>query len=125
SHAAMFSGCFLILSGYEAALRCAESQLISPLVDTLRRAGTWDDTLVVIWRDHGEALGAGGEPFHGFSLVDETLRLPLLLLRGPGVPAGLVIDSQVRTSPSTRLRFDAFRANKAVGNHREMNTRGG
>jgi arylsulfatase len=85
-----------ILSGYEQALRCAEHELISPLEDTLRRVDAWDDTLVVIWSDHGEAFGAGGEPFHGFSLVDETLRVPVLF-RGPGVPAGLVVDSQLRT----------------------------
>jgi arylsulfatase A-like enzyme len=85
-----------ILAGYTEALRCAEREHVARLEELLRAAGAWDDTLVVIWSDHGEAFGAGGEPFHGFSLVDETLRVPVLL-RGPGVPAGLRISHQVRT----------------------------
>lgn len=86
----------VILDGYTRAVRFAERELIAPLERTLQDAGVWDDTLVVIWSDHGEAFGAGGEPFHGFSLVDEVLRVPVLL-RGPGVPAGCVLDRQVRT----------------------------
>lgn len=85
-----------ILEGYEAAVRCAEHDLIAPLEHALQGAGLWDDTLVVVWSDHGEAFGAGGEPFHGFSLVDDVLRVPVLL-RGPGVPRGLVVEHQVRT----------------------------
>ena len=85
-----------LLAGYARAVHASSELLVAPLEQTLRQVGAWDDTLVVIWSDHGEAFGAGGEPFHGYTLVDETLRVPLLL-RGPGVPAGQVIAEQVRT----------------------------
>lgn len=52
----------------------------------LRRRDLWDDTLVVVVADHGEALGEHGERFHGTLLYDATVRVPLLVKwpgRGP------------------------------------------
>ena len=47
---------------------------------------------VVIWTaDHGEALGDGGRWWHGQSLDDEQVRVPLLVW-GPGVVPG--VDEQ-------------------------------
>src|SRR5262249_43074768 len=52
-------------------------------------------TLVVATADHGEALGEHGELQHGVLLYDSTLHVPLMM-RGPGIPAGLRIGRQVR-----------------------------
>jgi arylsulfatase A-like enzyme len=56
-----------------------------------------DNTLVAVVGDHGEALGEHDLYFsHDFSLYDEVLRVPLVL-RMPGrIPAGTVVDQQVR-----------------------------
>jgi arylsulfatase A-like enzyme/predicted Zn-dependent protease len=58
----------------------------------------WDEahpnSIVVITSDHGEGLGDGGEITHGFLLHDGTMRVPLIL-RGSGVPEGVVIDDAV------------------------------
>src|SRR5690606_25684469 len=52
-------------------------------------------TLIAVTSDHGESLGEHGEPTHSYGLYDATQHVPLLLA-GPGVPAGLVVDAQVR-----------------------------
>ena len=56
-----------------------------------RRAGT----LVIATADHGESLGEHGESEHGILLYDATLHVPLVM-RGPGVPAGVTVRRQVR-----------------------------
>lgn len=71
---------------------------IGTLLDALEQSGLADDTIVVVMSDHGEAFGghrvAGQKMFfHGQTLYDELLRVPLLL-RVPGV-AGQRIDDPV------------------------------
>jgi len=52
-------------------------------------------TLVAVTSDHGESLGEHGEETHSYSIYDATQRVPLVL-RGPGLPGGRVVPSQVR-----------------------------
>jgi choline-sulfatase len=47
-------------------------------------------TLVVATADHGEAFGEHEEIGHSIFVYDTTLRVPMLL-RGPGVPAAVVV----------------------------------
>jgi arylsulfatase A-like enzyme/Flp pilus assembly protein TadD len=54
-----------------------------------------DGTLVVVTSDHGESLGEHGELTHSLTLYDATQKVPLLM-RGPGLPGGRVIDAPVR-----------------------------
>ena len=51
-------------------------------------------TLVVAAADHGEAFGEHGEIGHSMFVYDTTLRVPLML-RGPGVPPGVVVREDV------------------------------
>jgi len=66
---------------------------IAFLLNALREAGREEDTLVVIWADHGEF---GGEhqmaTKYDTALYDCLLKVPLIM-RGPGLPA-----AQVRTT---------------------------
>ena len=62
---------------------------LGQVLDALDAAGLTKDTAVVIFSDHGEAFGEhkfGGERmyFHGQTLYDELLRVPLLM-RVPGL----------------------------------------
>jgi arylsulfatase A-like enzyme len=55
----------------------------------LERDGLWEDTLLVVTSDHGEAFFEHGLPWHGYVPFDEVLRVPLVvsyprLLRGVG-----------------------------------------
>jgi len=55
-----------------------------------------DQTLVVLLADHGESLGEHGEYTHGVFLYDATVHIPLIVA-GPGIAAGQVINQQVRS----------------------------
>lgn len=64
---------------------------IGTLLDALAEHGHADDTVVVVVSDHGEAFGVhrvGGKKmfFHGQTLYDELLRVPLIV-RVPGTEA--------------------------------------
>jgi arylsulfatase A-like enzyme len=65
------------------------------LVAALREDGRLAHTLVALVSDHGQGLGDHGWLLHGV-LYQEQLRAPLVL-RGPGLPAGLTVPAFVRT----------------------------
>ncbi len=67
---------------------------IGQILDALAELGLADNTIVVIFADHGEAFGEhklGGERlfFHGQTIYDELLRVPLVFYV-PGQPARTV-----------------------------------
>jgi len=53
-------------------------------------------TLIVVVGDHGESRGEHGEQTHGVFLYESTTRVPFIVA-GPDVPAGKVINDQVRS----------------------------
>lgn len=69
--------------------------LLGRLRSSLEARQLWNDALVVVTADHGEALGEHGETGHGFFAYETTLRVPLVL-RGPGVPAGTTFAPTLR-----------------------------
>jgi arylsulfatase A-like enzyme len=69
---------------------------IGRVLDVLDERGIADDTLVIMTTDHGEFLGEHQLIFKGPFGYDSLLRVPLVL-RGPGVSAGSVIDAPVGT----------------------------
>jgi arylsulfatase A-like enzyme len=82
------------VQGYLAALSFADAML-GRVLDALDASEHRDDTLVVLWSDHGWALG---EKFHWkkFALWEECTRVPLVIA-GPGIaqarctrPVGLI-----------------------------------
>lgn len=96
------------VAGYDAALRFMDDE-IDRLLEQLEQAGVLDDTLVVITADHGEAFWDHLEleldsyleetrPHlgyaHGHTLFEELLAVPLVLA-GPGIPAGRVVESRI------------------------------
>ncbi|MBN1344269.1 MAG: sulfatase-like hydrolase/transferase [Phycisphaerae bacterium] len=72
-------------SPYVAALRKADG-LLAEFVGALKRMGKWDDTLLVVMADHGQASGGWHPP-----MQEEGWLLPLILV-GPGVAKGRVYD---------------------------------
>lgn len=76
---------------YDGGIRATDDR-IGRIVAALRARGLLDRTLVCVSADHGEELGEhGGFWFHGNSVYDGVLRIPLVL-RGPGVKPGVVGD---------------------------------
>jgi arylsulfatase A-like enzyme len=79
---------------------------IGILLDELDRRGVFEDTLVIITSDHGEAFGEHGVYDHGSSLYLGEIRVPLMFL-GPTVPAGVTVSDAVslRDLPATVVDF--------------------
>ena len=78
---------------YDAEVSFAD-KYIGEVLDALEASGQAKTTAVVIFSDHGEGFGEhrfGGERmyFHGQTLYDELLRVPLMF-RIPGVAARIV-----------------------------------
>ena len=72
---------------YDGELRFMDSHL-SRLLDRLRRHPAWNDMLVVVTADHGEALGEHSYVGHSSHLYDVIVRVPLLIRPGLGDPDG-------------------------------------
>lgn len=76
---------------YAGSVRYVDHE-IGRLLDTLEGLGLADRTHVIIASDHGESLGEHGLYFaHAYTLYDELTRVALMV-RGPGVAAGLRDD---------------------------------
>jgi arylsulfatase A-like enzyme len=84
-----------IVALYDGAIRFTDEQ-IGLLIEGLRERGLLDRTLVVVTADHGEELWDHGSFFHGQSLYDELLHVPLLVRLPGGAHAGTVVTDQVR-----------------------------
>jgi arylsulfatase A-like enzyme len=72
---------------YANALAYVDFQL-GRLVGHLKRTGRWDDTLVVVSGDTGQAFYEHGFSGHANQLYDELVRVPLVI-RAPGLSPGV------------------------------------
>ena len=68
------------------------------LFDDLKRRGLYDRTLVVLTADHGEEFREHGGWWHGTTLYDEQIHVPLIVK-----PAGAHAIAQVRDELATSL----------------------
>jgi uncharacterized sulfatase len=69
---------------------------IGRVVQAVEERGLAGETLVMVTTDHGELLGDHQMVFKGPLHYEGLLRLPLIV-RGPGVAAGTVVDDPVGT----------------------------
>jgi arylsulfatase A-like enzyme len=76
---------------YDAAITYLDSEL-GKLFEALRQAGLYDNTMIVITSDHGEAFGEHGVYGHANSLYRETIQIPLLIRYPEKIPAGERIE---------------------------------
>jgi len=79
---------------YAGEIAFADFELGRLVAGVTERWGA-EGLLVVATSDHGESLDEHGEPSHSYTIYDATQRVPLLM-RGPGLPAGRVIEAPVR-----------------------------
>ena len=93
----------MISDAYDSGIAYMDER-IGGFLDHVRALGLEPSTLVVLTSDHGEGLGEHGEYRHR-TLYDEILRVPLIV-SGPGVPAGRLVDRQVRQVDVTPTILD-------------------
>ncbi|MEB2344987.1 MAG: sulfatase-like hydrolase/transferase [Deltaproteobacteria bacterium] len=98
---------------YAGEIAFADAE-VGRLLDAV--AARWPDgaTLVAVTSDHGESLGEHGEDSHSFTLYDATQRVPLLL-RGPGLPAGVTVAPVVRLADVAPTLLAALGASPLPG----------
>jgi choline-sulfatase len=89
---------------YDGEIAYADSA-VANWIGYLKKAGVYDNAIIVVTGDHGEGLGEHGEETHGLFLYDSTLHIPLIVkmpwlktAAGGGVGRGEVVEAQVRTS---------------------------
>ncbi len=80
---------------YSGEIAYSDEQ-VGRVLEFLDQSDLRQRTLVAVIGDHGEGLNDHQENTHGVFLYDETLHVPLILA-GPRVPAGRVVQSQVRS----------------------------
>jgi arylsulfatase A-like enzyme len=71
--------------GYLAELGLVDHEL-GRLRQALERTGLADRTILMVLSDHGEAFGEHGLTWHGLTLYDELLRVPLFVWTRAGRP---------------------------------------
>ncbi|MCH2173040.1 sulfatase-like hydrolase/transferase [Myxococcota bacterium] len=84
-----------VIALYDGEIRYVDEHL-GQLFDSLRARGLFDDSIVAVTADHGEAFYEHGLKGHRNSLYDELLRIPLLIRHPPSIDAPRVVTPQVR-----------------------------
>ncbi len=84
-------------------------QQFGRLLGYLRATGQYDDTLIVLAGDHGEAFGEHGDFVHGHLAYEEVMHVPLLIKfpSGMDVPGGAV-DSLAQLTDIAPTVLDAL-----------------
>ncbi len=80
---------------------------VGALLDGLRERGRLDRTLLLFLADHGESRAEASLGLHAFVASQETLRVPLLIA-GPGVARGAVVQSLVENVDLLPTVLEAF-----------------
>jgi arylsulfatase A-like enzyme/Flp pilus assembly protein TadD len=71
---------------YDGEIAYVDSE-IGRLMDAVAAQGLADRTLIVVAGDHGESLGEHGERFHGRTVYESAIRVPLIIAAPPSAVA--------------------------------------
>jgi arylsulfatase A-like enzyme/thioredoxin-like negative regulator of GroEL len=78
---------------YDGEIAYADSA-VGKLLDKLHAGGLYENSMIAVMSDHGEALGDHGEDTHGMFLYDETIHVPLLFKLPGEVSAGKRVEGR-------------------------------
>ncbi|NWG32749.1 MAG: sulfatase [Rhodocyclaceae bacterium] len=82
-----------LISQYDGGIAYLDHQ-IGLLVHDLREKGLYEDTMLIVTSDHGEAFGEKGLLEHGVSVYQNLVHVPLLI-KYPGQKQGLRVREPV------------------------------
>ena len=77
-----------LIAQYDGEIQFLDRYL-GELVDFLKKEDLFDDTLIVITADHGEAFWEHGYYAHGVDAFQEELHIPLIVTWPKGLPGGI------------------------------------
>ncbi len=93
---------------YDAEIMHADSNL-ALLISKLKELGMYDDTLLIITADHGEAFREHeGITLHGSKPYNELIHIPLIVRLPGAVPGGRVVDHNVQLIDIAPTILDAL-----------------
>ncbi|UCH95031.1 MAG: sulfatase [Candidatus Aminicenantes bacterium] len=95
-----------IIALYDSEIRYTDAQ-IKKLIDFLKNQKKLDNTIIVIFSDHGEEFKEHGGFGHGHSLYSEVINVPLIMHYPPGIRPNTRVSQTVVTSdiPITLLEL--------------------
>jgi len=76
------------INGYDTAIKYVDDQ-IALIIERLKAAGVYEDTLFIVSADHGENQGELGLYGEHATADDATCRIPMIIA-GPGIVSGIV-----------------------------------
>jgi arylsulfatase A-like enzyme len=80
---------------YDAEIAYVDEQ-IGRVIEKLKEEHLWENTVVLLTADHGESFGEHQSYYHGVSLFDEVLRVPLIIKPPHPLDGGRSIAAPVR-----------------------------
>jgi arylsulfatase A-like enzyme len=78
---------------YDGEVAAMDAEL-GRLFEALEQRGVLEHALVIVTADHGEEILEHGSFGHGFNLFNTTVHVPLIVA-GPGIPVGRVVEENV------------------------------
>jgi lipoteichoic acid synthase len=67
-----------LIDSYHNCMRMLD-HFLENLINQYKEMGLYDDTIFVVYGDHGEGFGEHGRYLHGDTIYEEGLRIPLLI----------------------------------------------
>ncbi len=89
--------------------------LFAKLISYLKKGGLYDRALIVVTSDHGEEFADHGGFWHGTTLYQELVRVPLFIRFPNGVGAGSVFDEPVSLTDLMPTTLKVVNAQKQAG----------
>jgi arylsulfatase len=84
-----------LIALYDGNLKMADDA-IGQVLETMKRAGRWENTVVLVTSDHGEAFGEHDVFSHNSTVYEEMIHVPFVLrLPGGMIPEGVNLDRPV------------------------------
>ncbi|MEI2689170.1 MAG: sulfatase [Anaerolineae bacterium] len=97
-----------LLDLYDGEIAYVDQEL-GRLLDFLRASGQYDDTLIVVAGDHGEAFGEHGDFVHGHLAYEEVMHVPLIVKFPAGMAvAGGAVDALAQLTDIAPTVLDAL-----------------
>jgi len=85
-----------IVALYDGEIYYTDEVLIGPLIENLKELGLYQNTMIILISDHGEEFFEHGAWFHGHSLYNELIQIPLIIKFPHSEYRGRSIDQTVR-----------------------------
>lgn len=107
----------ILKSWYAGAIAYLDFRL-GELIQYLKEAGAYDNTLIIVTADHGENFGEHHLAYHMFCLYESLIRVPLIMTWPTVLPHGRRVPGLVSLTDVVPTLVELLRLDGA-GNHRQ------